>query len=309
VVITNTQGAVTSTVVAVTVVAQSGSSGGGARVWYRLGDGDPGASPGKLANAFTVDEAGANNLSRAGSPAYSSDVWTNGDSLAMAFNPATSDWFTGSVLLIFSTLNLSNFSLSFDVKPTAAAGYNIPICFGRYGSGASFIYMAGGTWRYHVGGVGDQISGGVAALDEWQHLAFTRSNGVNALLVNGVQVGVTGNTLFPTPSADFSIGAACNGAGNPDGLFAGLIDNVKITDLTAGESIQRPVLALRVSGDQAMVEVAGSPGFLHTLWRTIALSPANWLAITNGVTNANGQTALIDASPPASGAFYRVSVM
>ena len=39
-VITNAQGAVTSAVVTVTVVAQSGASGG-VRVWYRLGDASP----------------------------------------------------------------------------------------------------------------------------------------------------------------------------------------------------------------------------------------------------------------------------
>ena len=69
------------------------------------------------------------------------------------------------------------------------------------------------------------------------------------------------------------------------------------------------MLRLQLAGGQVTVAVAGSPGYLHTLWRALTLAPASWSAVTNRVTNSAGQTALIDASPPGPGAFYRVSVM
>jgi hypothetical protein len=306
-ILTNPFGAATSSVTTITVLPPN-TMFGVVKAWYRLGDADPGSVEGNPAAPFTVDEVGTNDLARFGSPLYTADVRTNTGRLAIAFNPGTPDWFTGNHLPIFSTLNLSNFSLSFDAKPLVASSYNVAVCLGRYGAGAAFIYMAGGTWRYHVGAVGDQITGGTAALNQWQQITFTRSNGVNALFVDGVQVGSTTNTVFPTPSPELSIGAAKDDVGAPDGLFAGLIDNVKLTDLSLGMLFRRPSLSLRTAAARTVVSVSGGPGFLHTLWRTSQLFPATWLAITNRVTNTSGETLLIDTLPLAASAIYRVSV-
>ena len=307
VVITNAYGTVTSSIVSVTI-SSGGRSPRGVKAWYRLGEADPGAAAGNPALTNTVDEVGTNHLGRLGTPVYSPDVWTNAGRLSMSFSSATGDWFTGTNLPVFNGLNLSNLTVSFDVKPTAAGSFNVPVCLGRYGSGCCFIYMAGGSWRYHINGLGDQIVGGTASLNQWQHVSFVRTNGVNALFVNGVQVGVTGNTLFPKVAPDVSIGAAKTGAGNPDGLLDGTIDNVCITDPTAAESLSAPTLGLRVSGGRVQVNVTGTPGYLHTLWWAPELSPPIWMPVTDRVTSLNGQALLLDSSRLSTSAFYRVTV-
>lgn len=308
-VLTNLYGAATSSVVSITIteppVAPPGTPQA-AHVWYRLGEADAGAVAGGLTGTFTVDEVRTNNLTRFGTPTYSSDVWTNGGSLSMAFAPTTTNWFTGTNLNIYSTLNLSNFSCEFDAKPTDGTSYRIAACFGRYGGNASFIYHSGGTWRYHIGGIGDPISGGTVALNQWQHMAFVRSNGVNRLYQNDTLLGTSSS--FPTPASEFSIGAARTGGGTSDGLFAGLIDNVIFRDLTSTAAPASPALALQLTGGQVAVNVTGSAGFHHTLWRTLQLAPASWIAMDTGVSSASGQVQLSDPAPPATGAFFRVSV-
>jgi hypothetical protein len=306
VVITNANGAVTSSIVAVTITPGP-LSPRGVKAWYRLGEADPGAAAGNPATTNTLDEVGTNYLGRLGAPTYSPDIWTNGGRLAMSFSAATRAWFTGTNLPVFNALNLSNLMLSFDAKPAAAGSFNVPVCLGRYGSGCGFIYMAGGTWRFHVNTVGDQIVGGAALLNQWQHISFVRNNGVNALFVNGVQVGATNNTLFPVVSPDISIGAAKKGDGSSDGLFDGLIDNVTITDPATAVPLSSPTLGLRVSDGLGQVNVTGTPGYLHTLWWAARLSPANWLPIADRVTSLNGQALLIDPAPLSSSAFYRVT--
>src|SRR5437762_484833 len=60
--------------------------------WYRLGENDPGAASGQVANSMTIDLVGANNLRRFGSPQYTNAVSRAaekiGSSLAVVFNGA-----------------------------------------------------------------------------------------------------------------------------------------------------------------------------------------------------------------------------
>ena len=61
--------------------------------WYRLGENDPGAASGAIANSTTLDFAGSKHLNRFGSPLYTNAVSTNaanrvGSSLAVEFNGA-----------------------------------------------------------------------------------------------------------------------------------------------------------------------------------------------------------------------------
>lgn len=49
------------------------------------------------------------------------------------------------------------------------------------------------------------------------------------------------------------------------------------------------------------------PGPAYSLWRTGQLVPATWMEVGNAMATSNGNTiVLVDPSPPASGAFYRL---
>ena len=129
-----------------------------AQFQFKLGEDDPGALAGNTGNATTVDSLFGKNLTRVGTPTYSANAAPGGSTLSMTFNGTANNFYTGNGLNFYSGIDLDNFALSLDVYPTAAPSFHIPFAFGKYGSGASFVYHAGGTWRYHVVGLGDQIA-------------------------------------------------------------------------------------------------------------------------------------------------------
>lgn len=194
---------------------------------YPLGESDAGAANAAPLNAATTEATDPLlNLTLTGSGGtYSNAVPAGGSTLCAQFDGA--QFFTGGGAGFFTTVDQSNFTLSFDVKPTAVSSFHIAVALGRYGGGASFIYTTGTDWRYHIGGVGDQISGGSFTLDAWHHIELVRQGGSTSLYVNGVLAG--SDPDFPAPSDDFSIGAAKKGDGTADGGFIGSIDNVKIS--------------------------------------------------------------------------------
>jgi hypothetical protein len=80
-----------------------------------------------------------------------------------------------------------------------------------------------------LNGGGDLITGaaGSAVAGAWQELRLTRVFGVTRLFVDGQEIGSTG--LWTRPSDDFTVAAAINGSGGPDGRFSGAIDQVALT--------------------------------------------------------------------------------
>ncbi len=194
---------------------------------YPLGERDAGAAHDAPLNPTTAEATDPLlNLTLTGSGGtYSSAVPAGGSTLCAALDG--SQYFTGGGAGFFTSVDQSNFTLSFDVKPTAVSSFHIAVALGRYGGGASFIYTTGTDWRYHIGGVGDQISGGSFTLGAWHRIELVRQSGATSLYVNGELVG--SDPDFPTPSDDFSIGAAKKGDGTADGGFIGSIDNVRIS--------------------------------------------------------------------------------
>ena len=198
---------------------------------WRLGEDDAGAANGGVGKPLTNDRSGTLPLACAGSPVYQTDVPAGGSSLSMKF-PGTA-YYTGNGTGLFAGIDFTNFEISFDAKPTSNPSFHVAVSLGRYGVGCAFIYLSGTTWRYHVNGLGDRITGpaGSATLNQWQNVKLTRKGGVCSLYVNGTLLGTA--TDFPTPSNDFTIAAAKTGTGTPDGRFIGLLDNVR---LAAGSS-------------------------------------------------------------------------
>lgn len=181
---------------------------------------------------LTNDRSGALPLTCAGSPFYQSDVPGGGSSLSMKF-PGTT-YYTGSGAGLFAGIDFTNCELRFDAKPTAKPSFHVAVALGRYGAGCEFVYLSGTTWRYHVNGLGDRITGpaGSATLNQWQNVKLTRKGGVCSLYVNGTLLGIA--TDFPTPSNDLTIAAAKTGTGTPDGHFIGLLDNVRFASGSSG---------------------------------------------------------------------------
>ena len=98
------------------VFAQSQKSGASAGIivlnQWNLGESDPGAVTGNISNPTTIDSVGGDNLTRIGSPFYTSSS-APGSSLAVNFN--SSSGYSGSLA---SNLT-NNFGIEAWVMPTA----------------------------------------------------------------------------------------------------------------------------------------------------------------------------------------------
>ena len=103
------------------------------------------------------------------------------------------------------------------------------------GGGGIAIVQIGGKWQIHFPGTGGLPSGTVSVSPgNWVHMDLWRTNGVINLYVDNVLTATT--TSNPANIREmFTVGG--NGRATPgsiDGRFDGLIDNVVITDLSAG---------------------------------------------------------------------------
>ena len=223
---------------AVIALTQSSAHGSAVVARWNLGEQDPGVVGGKVANSNTVAAvAGAGLSLQAGAPAYSSDVAAGGSTLSILFRgPSAGDWYSSTTVPAITSMDQNNFALDFDAKPTASPnGYSTAVCIGQYGgSAAVFCVDAAGNWNYHVNGVGNVITGPGPGFNQWQHVQFKRVGGVNALRVNGAQIGAADTTISGAADPYFSIGAPRNAGGTSDtgGCFVGNIDNVVLTDLS-----------------------------------------------------------------------------
>lgn len=198
---------------------------------WRLGEDDPNA----VADAPVTssrEQAGIVAMSASGTVTYRSGSASAGGTLIVGFSGAGHLTAQGSDLL--AGIDLADFELTFKVKPTGGTSFHIPVALGRYGSGSCFIYHTSGTWRFHINGTGDVITGpaGSVKLNQWQNLRLIRSAGLTRLLADGLELG--SSTAFPSLSADVTFGAAKNGSGGPDGRFIGLLDDVTFFSGTAG---------------------------------------------------------------------------
>ena len=191
---------------------------------WRMGEDDDGAAPGGAVIGGSLQRGGGHALEIVGSANY---VEGQASGLAIQFDGQAHLTAQSSGLL--AGVDFSEFELGFRARASDLDGYQIAVALGRYGSGASFVYQTAGSWRFHANGGGDLIVGaaGSAVTGVWQELRLIRSTGVTRLIVDGEELGAT--ELWSRPSDDFTVGAAINGAGQPDGRFSGGIDRVVFT--------------------------------------------------------------------------------
>ena len=144
------------------------------------------------------------------------------------------------------------------------------------------------TLRFAINnGGGEQIleRSGALASGSWQHVAFTLSNNVAALYVNGVQVA--SSTSFSNTPASFSPIKNYLGKSQfpADPLFSGSLDEVEIADF-----------AMSPAQITMLYNSAQNPSFISGFWTSNA--SGNWSTSNNwgGGVVANGVSRLADFS-------------
>lgn len=166
--------------------------------WYRLGEADPGATPGGPGANPTIDSAGAFDLASVGAPTYSVTP-SPPSALSMAF--AGADGYRNGAPVSLAT---DNFGLEAWVFSTSTAGNAVIAYNGNTGSSGWGIFRAGANYHYLFGGV--VVGGGTPVLlNRWTHLAVVRDAGVTTFYVNGRPNNVSGNAPN-APAGAFGIG-------------------------------------------------------------------------------------------------------
>jgi hypothetical protein len=216
----------TTTLLFLTLIAVASSRAADHASW-RLGEDDAGAAADSAAATATVDAVGAKNLTLSGGGTYRPDVPSGGSTLSMEFTGSGN--YTGAGGGYYTGVDLNDFQLSFDAKPTSAPSFHIAVCLGRYGPNqCAFIYYTAGTWHYHINGSGDKITG-AGTTGAWQKITLTRQAGTVSLFINGSLAGTS--TSFVSPTDDFTIAAGKKGDASVEGRFVGFIDNVKMSTI------------------------------------------------------------------------------
>jgi hypothetical protein len=274
--------------------------------WYRLGENDPGAASGQVANSTTVDAIGVNHLKRFGTARYTNDVPSGAashmlSSLAVSFNAAS--YYSNEV----ATTARNNFGLEAWVElDSAIAGTNIIAFNGNILANGWGIQAVIGTHSILFRGVlgGGIVFGGRTA-GTTAHVALVRDNGICTLYVNGVASGST-NVTPATPSTSFSVAAIPQ---VPQfGIFPGTIDEVRVFTFAAGQFStddlqynQQLISTLDATGvtrsDAVLHGAASSFALPTTVWFEYGTSPALGTAtpgqdLGSGFTSTNFSQAI-----------------
>lgn len=173
------------------------------------------------------DDASANNFA----------VTVFGDSRPNNFGPYTPGYYsnffdgTGDYLSFTLTNNIGtgDFTMEAWVYPTSTlSGWNDILVLWP---GARGILLGGGVFTaYNLAGTGVNLSSTyTVTLNNWQHLAITRSNGTLYMFANGVQVGTQSSSVSITNTGTSYIGTW---AGASE-FFPGFISNLRLVIGTA----------------------------------------------------------------------------
>ncbi|MFI5378174.1 MAG: LamG-like jellyroll fold domain-containing protein [Tepidisphaerales bacterium] len=208
--------------------------------YYRLGENDPGAGPGNLGNATTVDSGlWQLDLTRSGTPTYSADTAARavGSKLSMSFvnnsaivGPTGPSYYSRSsataATLLQAGYGLETWVKTSTLTPDDASGYAVIAAVGDpFGSGFG-ILQHGGDYVVRVGKDENVLTS--ASTTIWTHLAYVRTFNTDDFFVNGELVGETTLGTAAVTSADtFALAADVFDAQHPD-LFNGLIDETRL---------------------------------------------------------------------------------
>ena len=194
--------------------------------YYRLGDADPGATPGTIGNDPTQDSFGDDlDLDRFDSPRYSADVPPRGpweSKLSMAFandslgGPAVPGFYGRQDSL---SMVEQGYALEAWVKNVPPGLLNSPdgevrslVAYnGQPDSNGFGLFVSGDEYVARVGSF--ERSLGPATAFEWHHLAYVQSLGTASYYYDGKLVHETTSDPLPTPAkGGFWLGGLGTGA-------------------------------------------------------------------------------------------------
>jgi hypothetical protein len=210
--------------------------------YYRLGDADPGATPGTIGNDPTQDSFGDDlDLNRFGSPRYSADVPPRGpweSKISMAFandslgGPAVPGFYgredalsmieQGYALEAWVKHVPPGLLDSPDGEVSSLVAYN-----GQPDSNGFGLFVSGNEYVARVGSF--ERSLGPATAFEWHHLAYVQTLGTASYFYDGKLVHETTSDPLPTTAkGGFWLGGLSTGASDEGNhLFNGWIDEVR----------------------------------------------------------------------------------
>ena len=219
--------------------------------YYKLGDNDSGAVAGNVGNSTTTDSAGSSNLTRTGSPTYSSDVPFSSiggspNTFSMLFSSA--DYSFASRLTDAQT----NFGFEVFVKATSTTGNAGIVYNGKAGSSGFGILRQGTTYVAELGtNPGTFFGSTTVSLNSWVYLALVRDGTTSTFYVNGISAGTSAATpLFG--SNPFRIGSSVG-----TDFFTGGIDQVRLFTFAPGAFITGDLLINQVPEPSTWVMLSG----------------------------------------------------
>jgi hypothetical protein len=290
--------------------------------YYRLGDADPGATPGTIGNDPTLDSFVDDlDLDRFGSPRYSSDVPPRGpweSKISMAFandslgGPAVPGFYgrEDSLSMVEQGYALEAWVKNVppglldspDGEVNGLVAYN-----GQPGSNGFGIFVSGDEYVARVGSF--ERSLGPATAFEWHHLAYVQSLGTASYYYDGNLVHETSKDPLPAAATGgFWLGGLAAGPGI-DGsfLFNGWIDEVRyqsFNPLSAGSFnptafLIRPTPMAGDFNEDGTVDAAD-----YVVWRKNGGSQDNydkWRANFGRTVGAASRAARGQTRPPRLG--------
>jgi hypothetical protein len=196
---------------------------------YRLGDDDPGADPGELAQSPGTPATGTLAVGvLSGSPTYSADAPNSAVSThSIVFNGAENEAY-GTAIGAISGIT-DNYCVACWAKPTSS-GWGIALGIGS--GGQVDVAYDNGAWKAIRQGVAFYSGQQTVPVNTWAHIALVVSGGSGTLYVNGIAVATGG-----VPDAFDAVvagGIWWGGSINAGNAFTGLIDDLRIFTFDAG---------------------------------------------------------------------------
>lgn len=192
--------------------------------YYKLGENDPGATPGQPGQALSLSSGGGPPVQSFLSTTYSGDVGTSLSTISM--NLAGGYYQFAAPL----TSAVNNFGIEGWFKASATTGNRVLAYNGDTGDSGFGLFLVGAQIYGVYGGNAILNTGQSIVPNTWTYVALVRDGGVSKLFVNNTTPIIRSGAPNPA-SGTFSIGA--NSAGNEQ--FGGLADEVRVFTFSPGQ--------------------------------------------------------------------------
>ena len=164
--------------------------------YFRLGEDDPDAAPGRPAGARTINHVGSRHLEKHGSIRYTADTAAPGSSLAMSFEEPGAHFTCSDLYLSVCDY----FILEAWVRAKRVKDVPTVIVYNGRGDPDGYGLMTiSRRWQFMFCGVCFGDSGVPCEVGKWTHLALVCQRGRSQLWVNGRPAGQVVNVLPNVP--------------------------------------------------------------------------------------------------------------